>query len=54
MMYMRLGVLLVHVQVNKPYLELASKEYSIAIRITTGVTFAIIVCIPTLCMLSYY
>lgn len=54
MMYMKLGVLLVHVQVNKPYLGLTSKEYSLAIGITLGVTFAIIVCIPTLCMLSYY
>jgi hypothetical protein len=39
------------VQVNKPYLPLASGEYSLATGIAIVVTFAAVVCMSTLCML---
>jgi len=46
-MYLTLQRLMVHVQVNKPYLPLASGEYSTATGIALVTTFAAVVCFQT-------
>ncbi len=51
LMCIRLWAPVVHVQVNKPYLPLASGEYSLATGIAIVVTFAAVVCMSTLCTL---